>query len=792
VTREVGDFLVEHGLGPLERRLRLGGRLSLNGAPEQPVELCLTSSGAWLVVEAGRFVGSALNADDATRVRYQCGRLHDRLIVDEQTLGVPTGRAGDARRLIALGRLRSQGGERKAPRSLTRDRYLNADLDLARELAQVLLATDDDLIALVELDRDEASSALGPSVERRSYLVLSAERALWATLGELGDLASEDLNAAALRLSSHADGPSLSDGRSARRIDPKRKALAAQLCELAELGPAQRLSEAARRLHLSSESERVRPLLAAADARGDALSSLVALACHESTHWVRGDLSRCMAHLRTSGVSAEAAAEAFRRWQFSASAGHELLSELALLGADAEPWALALHRTLRARAAADRETSDEAMTRWDVELAEHELLAGEPARARSLAEARLQSLGLDEGAVEAPLCDTQPTLARLRLYEVLCRESQQRSVYDIESLAALARLEPLSEARLLALGTARSDDPSEQRLIARSQRVRELLAPGGLSSDSPKGRSDSPLPFDAATLDQRLRHPLARGGGRLATRLSELVAAVPEPDLGFLRDFCEELSDSRHADAARALLRATRLLGLPRVSAYVSHGARSVGLRAFGSSEPFILIGERHLSASGDYALQGSEFDFALGAELAHLAFGHQRVTAGEVWAGAAGKTKNALVALGFVLPVVVNFGGARAQRLLGRLGAEAFERATRGALRLPELFEPRVASSSEPIGQRNEELILAHRLVQLSADRAGLAIAQDLGGALRAMLLTRADYRELASAAAANGLVHALEARRSHSPAVADLMVRVRAVVAFYLSSDFEMLASP
>jgi len=776
----------------MERRLRLGGRLSLDGAPEQPAELCLTGSGTWVVVHDGRFVGSSLNTADATRVRYQCGRLSDRLIVDEQTLNVPTGRAGDARRMIALGRLRSQERDRPPLRPLSRDRYVDADDELARELVALLLSRGDDLIALVELGRDEAASALGPSVERTHYFVLSAEQALLATLAELGDFASESLNAASLRVESHVDGPSLSDGQGVRRIDPKRKALVAELCELGRLAPAERLSEAARRLHVSAQASRVRQLLAAAERRGDALSSLLALAlaCHAGSEGVRAELSRCVTRLRASGVTAEAVSEGFRRWQFAPSAGRELLSELSLLGADAEPWALALHRTLRARAAAERDTSDDRLSRWDVELAEHELLAGEPARARSLAEARLRALGPDEDAAFAPIHDTQPTLSRLRLYEVLCREAHGRGVDDVQALAALARLEPLSEARLLSLSKAQSDEPTAQRLIARAKQVKSLLAPSGLSSVSSKGLSDSPLPFDSSTLEQRLRHPLARGSGRLATRLSELVAAVPEPDLGFLRDFCEELSESRHADAARALMRASRLLGLPHVSAYVSHGARSVGLRAFGSSEPFVLIGERHLSASGDYALSGSEFDFALGAELAHLAFGHQRVTAGEVWAGAAGKTKNALAALGFVLPVVVDLGGARTQRLLGRLGAEAFERATRGALRLPELFAPRVAGSGEPIGQRNEELILAHRLVQLSADRAGLAIAQDLGGALRAMLLSRADYRELASAAATSGLVQALETRRSHSPAVADLMVRVRAIVAFYLSPDFETLA--
>ena len=57
-------------------------------------------------------------------------------------------------------------------------------------------------------------------------------------------------------------------------------------------------------------------------------------------------------------------------------------------------------------------------------------------------------------------------------------------------------------------------------------------------------------------------------------------------------------------------------------------------------------------------------------------------------------------------------------------------------------------------------------------------------------MLLTRNDYRELVSIATVSGLTHALESRQGGSPAVANLMVRVRAVIGFYLSPEFDAVA--
>jgi hypothetical protein len=228
---------------------------------------------------------------------------------------------------------------------------------------------------------------------------------------------------------------------------------------------------------------------------------------------------------------------------------------------------------------------------------------------------------------------------------------------------------------------------------------------------------------------------------------------------------------------------------LGNVRAYVSHGARSLGLRAFGAQEPFVLVGASHLEEGSSHALSGSELDFAFGAELAHLAFGHQRVTVSEVWIGAAGKTRDALLALGMVLPVLAEIGGGRAFKLLKRVSPETVARGAEAADRLEKLVIGRKNSLSRALGQHNEELIAAHRLVQLSADRAGLVLCPHLPAALRTILLTRADYRDLYLLSNEVGLATAVERRPLPDPAMADLVVRIRSLVAFYLSTDFDSI---
>ncbi|HYO93261.1 MAG TPA: hypothetical protein VER33_02065, partial [Polyangiaceae bacterium] len=132
--------------------------------------------------------------------------------------------------------------------------------------------------------------------------------------------------------------------------------------------------------------------------------------------------------------------------------------------------------------------------------------------------------------------------------------------------------------------------------------------------------------------------------------------------------------------------------------------------------------------------------------------------------------------------------GGQRAAQLLRKLNPQALGRAADGAGKLEQwLSSPRPELA---LGQRNEELIVAHQLVQLTADRAGLVACANLRAALRAMLLSRSDYRVLLETSSERGLVPALTERERTHLGFSDLHTRVRALVAFYLSPDFEALA--
>ena len=741
--------------------------------------------GAWIVAAQDRFAGVLFDATSAGSLRYERGTLRDRLLVNGVSLAVPTARAAETQRCIALGRLR-RSARAARPLGLGEDRYIGRLSEPALALTASLIQGGDLLVAVREIGETvPVRSELGATVDQRRYLVISAERALTFTLSDLGDSDVVELESTRLRIDSRHGKAVLVTGRGEHALEARQASVVPELVGLASLSPTERLFEAARRLHLIPEGDgraRSRRLVEAAVARGHLLARLtsVVLALTENPHERIADSTLERATQAAAATSEAAITELGQRWELAAEPLIRTVRELSSLGARGEPVALWLHRTLR-----NKLPDDESL---DAELAEHELTSGDPERARRLAESRLDRLPLDEDAVLAPGAASPAHSLRLRLHELVARASVG-SRGATSSLAALARLEPLIRTRLEALAQAPAEGDLDERLARRARDVLACLSPGGLSGSAPAGERELPRALERVVLDERVAHPLSRGSGRLAARLSELVAVVPEPELGFLRDFCEELGETRHPDASRALARATRLLGLPPVRAYVSHGARSLGLRAFGAHESFVLVGENHLDERSPHALAGPELDFAFGAELAHLAFGHQRVTVSEVWIGAAGKTRDALLALGLVLPVIAEIGGGRAFKLLKRVSPETVARGAEAAERVEKLVSGRKNSLSRALGQHNEELIGAHRLVQLSADRAGLVLAQHLPSALRSILLTRADYRELFVLAHEIGLGLALERRPLSEPAMADLVIRIRSLVAFYLSQDFDSI---
>lgn len=430
--------------------------------------------------------------------------------------------------------------------------------------------------------------------------------------------------------------------------------------------------------------------------------------------------------------------------------------------------------------------------------------------------ARLLAKAEAQGAA-APL-DKQVVLRSLepgRLTPVGLGDTWSAFQFSTDAGSALVRalLDSGDEARPFALALQRrvhatpgADEPSaraELRLAryavetrlqsaatadARDQSVLQVLAPRGLAAD-PVTPREVQSPLSSELVDDVLRHPLAREKGSLVATAQRLIAQTPEPDVTALSDYCEAL-DAREQPAAKRALDAARLaLALPKLQAYVSRGKKSIGLRGYEGKPPYILLGKAHLDPESPYHMSEAELCFAIGAEAMHLRLGQTRLTSSDVWAGAFARTKGgvelalSLLPLAKGLSVAVPLGKFldKVPEPALRKGLEALARLDWTRSRAPDLAAPASALS-----HINENLFAAHRLMQMSADRAGLVLTGDLRSGLRALLLVRPDTRELLDLMLHSDLVSVLLNIHDDDALRADLIVRIAALLGFYTSDDY------
>jgi hypothetical protein len=751
--------------------------------------------------------GVAIDLLERPDLRYESHPLGDRLLLGELALTLAPGKGDAARELIGIGRLRRRSEPPAGELLLLR--HVEAPTPLERAFLGTHLAPGETLLAwLGSTTRLPIHSDILGDTEGELRFFVTDRRHQLIALSEVGDVREVPLTQTP-RVEKHFGKAKISADDEQWQSSLGNADEYAEAAKLLEQEGIARLREAARLNFFARTGEHkwlasARSLLEVGRARGDVLSTWAAILVR-ADRGVEGlppdhvELEAALSALSRARLGEDALGQLWETWRLGSTTARRVLEPLLGFGARAEPWAYGLHVKLHANPdATERGPFDRA--RADIALAEHQLATGRAKLARDLLERRLGEMPSE--AVEELLPPSDADLTRgaggqsltIRMHELLARARGEAEQPDARALAVLARLQPLVLARLRSLSDAAKGDLAE-----RTERTIRMLEPRGLNADGAGALQDSEISeLGRFSIEQLLCHPLVREGGALLGRLQALLAAVPAPDSGVLRDYCESLALERHPDAASALRDAGRAFGVPDVHAYVSRGNKSVGLRVYEGTPPFVLIGVRHLEGDPEFTMTRAELRYAIGAEVAHLRYGHARVTSSEVWAGALSKSKQGLdFALG-VLPILKGWRFAdKVSHVFTRIPLAAARRVLDGA----GSFSGRVRSglmivpSPRPINDGvlsriNEELVAAHRVMQLTADRAGLLLAGDLRSAVRGLLLLRRDHRQLLIEAEREGL-DTLLARRDPGGSIEhqDLAIRVGALIAFYLSDDYEKL---
>ena len=827
---DIRRFLSAQGHGELQRGQRLKGSLPLPGGTELEAWLAQTGEGVFLAAAVDTALGTLVDLSRVEELRYQARLLGDRLVVGSRTFSVPYGRSAEVRRILRTGRVLA-GGTSPRPGSAPSGPFIQALAEHEAAWVATRLEADEVLLAwLLTATETDFLNPVQDGLTAPWRLVLTDRRALLVALSDLGDVREQPLAEVPMRLSEGTGRVDLKVGSYSFSSPLGRDRAFRVLTELTGLPREPRLREAARLSRLTRTPEgwaaAGRFLQALGEAAGPVDELALALLTEDPE-----PLEAAMARLRAEAPDSAPAAELVERWELEEHEALRLL-EAALDGSqgpEEAAWALPLHEAVRPlRLAAARDLFAE--TEADLALAEHLLFAGAHDRAQALLEPRLQALP-DEDLVEvlpAPGADLtrghggQPV--HIRVLELLVQARGGPEQADTAALAALARHQPLVAERQRELATH-----SSGRVAARAARALALLE----GASGPQEASLPAPPPVAGALSaeelEALRHPVEREGGALG-RLQGALAKVVPPDLGEVRSYCQRAEAEAWPALHEALGAACTALGMDPVPAWISHGEKRVGVRSYEKPDPFVLVGAAHLEEGGPHALSPAELRFVLGVELMHLRLGHSRVTSEEVWAGvwskgfaAVSTTASLLPFLGYLPVDLIGRGrtaravqrvvpsrwlqrvyGAEAEVLeavipgdlgrLGEAGASALGSVTgtvdkagkvrAGVSRLRGAAGPEALEAD--LGADTARLVAAHRVMQITADRAGLLLAGDVHAAVSALLKTNSRLTPEVPRVQAEGLCAVLGRRDDEDrPVYPHLSVRLAALLAFWLSEE-------
>ncbi len=769
--------------GSIERRVPLEGTLGQSSSKASALELGLSEAGVWLL-DAAPDASLRLPLHDA---RYTPHAVRaDRLEVAGVTLSVPLLRKREARELFALGRIRQAAGP--LPPADFAGRHTDVGSLVAQAVARAWLLPGELLLAALQTESKARLEAhlTGP-VEAPQVFVASDRRLALLCIGELGDWSEDHLSPGVLELTSDR-GRLVRCGTVSWRPNGNAE-LFEELARACALSGSERTLEVSRLEHVqgsNAQRSKIEPMLARLAQEGNATALMIG----RLLELERDPSAACVDALRSLEPSAlERLTQTWVEWRLSQALAEQLVLSLAELG-HARTYALSLRGALWQRQQGGKQ-SESGRLATDLAYARTARQLGADSVATEVLEARRLAISrVPVGALKGVTPEQ-----RIELLQALYGAAPEASSSRYEAALELTQLDPLTTDRFARLVGSSTGPVAERARECQSVLDAEVLAPRAAPHLEPAPEAAQPI--GELLLETRLRHPLVRGGAPLSRLIARAIASSESPNAEMLREVCERLEGSASA-ASRALADSAQALGVKQVAAYVSRGERDIGVRAFEAKPPFVLVGGKHLDQGSPYHLSQDELRFALGAELAHLRFGHTRFRSADLWLGALDKSRRGAELLIGVLPLlpswnlaghVLSGAGSLEHPLLKRVWGAA------GLLQGPvsqSLLDKLRARS--PLGAdltaANEELLVAHRLMQLSADRAGLVIAGSLQAAVRAILLTRADYGALRHPDPHLSLRAALEQEVSAGSSVfTDLSVRIGALLAFYVSEDYATL---
>ncbi len=379
-------------------------------------------------------------------------------------------------------------------------------------------------------------------------------------------------------------------------------------------------------------------------------------------------------------------------------------------------------------------------------------------------------------------------LLRITVSDLLAKATDKENAQD--EIKKTALLQPLNDERISKLTTVK-----DRELKKRAEEARNILNGNGLFlDDDPICRTDY-RPVSNTLLEEHLQYPSAKKNKGLYN-LQKWISEIKTDDYSSVRKYSEKIEPERYKTLYAVLKNVGEVFGFKDIEFYITKGERNDEIIGYEGTPPFVIIGYEYLNKNSDIYMNLSELQFTAASEISHIFFKHTKLTGKDVWRGLIEKgtlvadTALAVIPVaGFLAKTLKNVPKLN---LLTRIfqgtanGIIGSKSAYDAAVKLTEYYGKKGKTKKE----KQQSLLAASRLMQYTADRAGLFVCGNLASAVRAVLLTEKFETNPLEEIKNTSLKEFLLKQNSDGTfKYQKTALRIANLFSFYFSDDYELL---
>ncbi len=390
----------------------------------------------------------------------------------------------------------------------------------------------------------------------------------------------------------------------------------------------------------------------------------------------------------------------------------------------------------------------------------------------------------------SPVSENSGQLLKVKVLELLAETKTKDSSDD--EIRKISLLQPLNEKRTEKLISVKN-----KNLRKRAEEAKHILCGNDLFTENDPVCPVNYKPLSKEKIYNRLRHPSVTGKGKLYN-IRKWISEIDEDDYTAVKNYSERIFPEHYNTLYAVLKNTGEVFGINDAEFYISKGEKNDEIIGYEADPPYIILGNRFLDKKSPKYMNLCEIRFAVAAEFAHIYFKHTKLTAKDIWRGLAVKGAIAADAALAAVPAAGFLAGALKNVPKLNLVSKIFKGTASGlsggksaydaALRLSEYYGKKRKPKKEKQKQKN--LIAVSRLMQYTADRAGLLICGNLTSAIKSVLLTEKFDKDIICEIKASSLKEFLLRQNENGTyKYQNTALRIANLFSFYFSEDYEIL---